>query len=159
MSGRRMGRSGVAAGLALALAVAMPVEATGDKGAVTETVTVRNDLVLVLDTTQIGYGTLDPGATSAEVTLGATVSAPDGASWELTVSGTSFRSARHTMAGSVRTVKAGGADWTPLARPLVVARSTGGGGASVPMSWRVTIPADQAPGSYTGSLTFTVSAQ
>lgn len=151
-------RAALAISLALSLAVAAPVAAR-DKGAIDETVTVRATLSLVIDPVDVGYGTLEPGATSDAVDVTATVGAPAGTAWTLTAEGSRFKAGDATMPPGVRWVRVGsGGEWRRLDDRTVITTSTSGGDGTVAMQVRVVIPDDQAPGRYRGSLEFHVSA-
>jgi hypothetical protein len=150
-------RAAFAFAVALSLAVAAPVAAR-DNGPIDETVTVRASLSLVIDPVEIGYGTLEPGATSEAVEVTATVGAPAGVAWKISAEGSRFRAGDASMAPGVRWVRVGsGGEWRRLDDRAVITTNTAGGDGTVAMQVRVVIPDDQAPGTYHGSLEFRVS--
>lgn len=150
---------------ALLLASAAPAAAAG----VTETLTVNGAVTITGLPTSIAFGAVDPGVTTGSQALGGTVSA--NVPWTL------FLSASPLGNGAGGTIPAtnqdfnfpasSGATLVPPADTWTAWSSSwnssgvasgGAGTFAMGMSTRVRVPVAMPSGSYTGTLTITVSA-
>ncbi|HEY3408981.1 MAG TPA: hypothetical protein VGK53_12480 [Propionicimonas sp.] len=120
-------------------------------GTVDESFTVNNVLTLTLSTSTINYGTLDPGQTSAGQSV--TAHASGNVGWRLSVSGTAFTSAGNTMPATARQ-----RDGINFVDGVELQNSATGAAADTTTVWTVAVPATQKGGTYTGTLTYSLSS-
>lgn len=157
-------RAAVAA-LALVLAVAPAAMAA----TISESVTVNSVLTVTGIPASISYGTLDPGTTSGVQSFTASVTANSGYTYR--VSGSDFtgpgtigkvnRESKLALA-SGSTIASGLDNWTNFANSAYdgsnVVVTGNAGSSSFLTELRLTIPGATAPGSYSGSITYTFTA-
>lgn len=149
-------RAAVAA-LILSIALA-PAALAATTGQVTDSFSINSTLSLTLDRTTIDYGAVDPGGVTSAPALDRRVVATVGGnepSWTLTVTGSAFdRTGGGSLPASVRDVKVlPSGDWQDL--PASV---NGSGAGSASFEFAITPPSNATSGSYSGTITFTVSS-
>jgi hypothetical protein len=113
-----------------------------------ESFSVPATLSITLSVATINYGTLAKGATSAAFPENVTVTAD--APWRVVATGTAFTSGANTVPSTARLV--GG---TPWADGEIMA---GTGNDNSIFQYSLHVPSDVVPGSYTGHITYTISA-
>jgi hypothetical protein len=143
----------------LSLALAVPASAAPATSAqVSDSVTVNETLSLVLNTSSIVYekpggGPLDPGMTSTG--QGILITAGANRPWHVSVTGTDLWSAEGNMIPATQRY------FENLNLPFTQGMwvlSSGGGQLSENAYIRITVPGDQPGGSYSGTMTFVISA-
>ncbi len=121
----------------------------------------------------IGFGTVLPGDTraigpagSGQVTVGAAtqVTVVSNGGWRLQMGATDWASGANTVGASAFEWKHFGVTeaWTPFSTSAVAIEGAGAGnpanapgGTTYSYDWRVTVPPTQAPGTYSGTVTYT----
>jgi spore coat protein U-like protein len=148
-----------AAGLAavLVLSVAAPAFA----GTINETLSVNSAISASGIPGTINYGTVDPGATSATQTIPFTVDA--NIAWKMLVSGSAFTSGTNTIPLTARYGKADAGSWIAFGtQPFDNAHPTfsgiAGSAQAHELDLRVQVPTAASPGTYTGTVTWTLAA-
>ena len=137
--------------LTLSLAGGALAATTAD---VAESFTVASNLSLTLDKSSISYGTLAPGATSADQAIVATIDGNQ--NWTLNVSGTAFaRTGGGSLPGTFRLGHFG--TGTDVAGPWSTAGAAPvGTPVNATFTATLALPSVVMAGVYTGTLTFSL---
>ena len=153
---------------AFALVIGLGGASSVFAGNINETLSVNSTITVTGIPASIDYGALDPGATSP--TRGFDVAVTSNASWTFKESGSAFggagtiaKSQRYGQFGSGNNaVISGPTSWADFGMNAfdgsTVLVSGQPGAASFHTDLRVQIPAGQAPGAYTGTITYTFTA-
>ncbi|HWP62819.1 MAG TPA: hypothetical protein VNO86_05055 [Candidatus Binatia bacterium] len=151
-------RAGVA-GLILALAVAAPAAAA--TSTTSESFTVPTSVTVTGIPASLNYGSVPPGTMSPEQSVSLTIQA--NVDWSINIAGSSFAgpggasipvSARYGAIGTNPLVSFGSLPWSSNTQPEL---SGGTGSTSATVRFAVQPPATAPAGSYTGTLTWTIS--
>jgi hypothetical protein len=144
---------------ALVLVLATAGVAMADTSAVvTEQATVNSTLSLVLSTTAINYGSMDPGTTSAPQEIDATVVSNDPTGWSLDVGTTNFTDSRSDTFPDGRTVSINGAPFAPLGPTPDIAQTSAPGGATITTAWELYVDPSAIAGVYHATQTWTLTS-
>lgn len=151
-----------------ALALALAIVPSAFASNITESLTVNSVITVTGVPASISYGTVDPGLTSSTQSFTASVTANSGYVFRMsgsnfTGAGTISKSARYGQLGGGSNVTISGptsfTDFGAAAFDGTTVLVTGNSGSSsFNTDLRVAVPANQAPGSYAGTITYTFSA-
>ena len=153
---------------AAALVMALAIAPVASAATIDESLTVNSTLTVTGIPASISYGSIDPGSTSAAYPVNATV-VTNAAGWQLRMSGSDFTGpatlGKINREGQIDQPPFGTSavtSWTNFANSAFdgssVTASGPTGSTAVNMAFRVNIPGGQAPGNYTGTITYTFSA-
>lgn len=151
-----------------ALALALSIAPAAMAASITETLSVNSSLVVTGIPASIDYGSADPATTTATVPVNATV-VTNAPGWQLRMSGSDFTGpatiAKMQREGQIDQPAFGSSavtSFTNFANSAFdgtnVTASGPTGSTGVNMQFRVNVPAAQAPGAYSGTITYTFTA-
>lgn len=154
--------------LLVAVGGASPALAASTSSTTTESLEVTSSISLTGVPASLTYSTVNSGATAQAPEFTASVSSNQANGWTLSVVATDLTSGGNTIATTARayvvagnfanfTATGGGSFVAYPGGPFVLATRGTGGAADVFLTSRVAVPANAAPGVYTGSATFTAS--
>lgn len=154
--------------LLIAVGGASPALAASTSSTTTESVEVTTSISMTGVPASLTYSTVNAGATAQAPEFTASVSSNQANGWTLSVDATDLVSGGNTidrtqrayiMSGNYNnfTATGGGSPVAYPGGPFVLATRGTGGAADVFITSRVAVPANAAPGVYTGSAVFTAS--